>query len=97
MSTEPKIGDMRVWWIPQVPMKAFHVPVANVKEAKLILTTLARYDIFQLENNIKPDFCNAGGLEVFEADNGEGVPGWSEWYNEDGYGIEDVDENGDSQ
>lgn len=95
MSTEPKIGDMRVWWIPQVPMKAFHVPVESIKEAKKILCVLGRYDLFQLENNIKPDFSNAGGLEVYEADNGEGVHGWVEWASTDGYSIDTVDENGD--
>ena len=57
---KPKAGDLRVWWIPQVPMKAFHVPVADLAEAKLVIDTLAKYDLFQLENKIKPDFCNAG-------------------------------------
>ena len=62
----PKEGDLRVWHIPQVPMDPYHVPVANVKEAKLVLVTLARYDTFQLENNVKPDYCNAQGLERYE-------------------------------
>ena len=95
MSAEPMIGNMRVWWIPQVPMKAFFVPVESIKEAKKILDVLAQYDLFQLQHNIKPDFSNAGGLEVYEADSGEDVPGWSDWYSEDGYGIDEVNENGD--
>jgi len=74
---KPKEGSLQVWWIPQVPMKPFTVDVENIDEAILILKTLARYDLFQLENNIKPDFSNAGGLNVFE--NGE----WSEWYDEE--------------
>ncbi len=73
----PTEGALRVWWIPQVPMKAFHVPVASIAEAKLIMVTLAEYDIFQFENRIKPDYCNTGGLEVFE--DGE----WTEWYDEE--------------
>ena len=32
-------GDLRVWHIPQVPMKAFHVRVKNIREAKLVLDT----------------------------------------------------------
>ncbi len=43
-----KEGDLRVWWIPQVPMKAFRQPVANVEQAILLLNTLAEYDNFQL-------------------------------------------------
>lgn len=53
----------RVWWIPQVPMQRFFVPVKSPDEARLILTTLAKYDLFQFQNKIKPDYCNAGGLE----------------------------------
>jgi hypothetical protein len=80
-------GTLRVWHIPQVPMKPFHVAVRNIREAKLILDALAFYDIFQFENNIKPDYSNASGLEVFE--NGE----WSEWYDEDsGDSIDGLDE-----
>jgi hypothetical protein len=84
--------QLRVWWIPQVPMKQFHVPVESIKEAKKILSVLALYDIFQLENNIKPDFCNAGGLEVYEQDaDGEGNAGWCEWYDEEGHSIEEIE------
>lgn len=80
----PKEGDLQVWWIPQVPCKAFNVPVKTPEEAILILDTLAKYDLFQLENNIKPDYCNAGGLNVFE----EGE--WSTWYHPDT--GDDIDE-----
>lgn len=82
------MSTLRVWWIPQAPMKPFHVPVDGVIEAKKILDVLARYDAFQFENNIKPDYCNAGGLEVFE--DGE----WCEWYSEDGYCIDEIDNEG---
>ena len=40
------------------------------------MDVLADYDKFQFENNIKPDYSNAGGLEIFE--NGE----WPDWYDE---------------
>lgn len=86
-----KLGDLRVWWIPQVPGKPFHVPVKNVDEAELVLATLARYDLFQLENRIKPDFANAGGLEVVEKANESGSElEWCEWMNENGDSIDDV-------
>lgn len=79
------IGDLRIWWMPQIPMKAFRVTVETPKEAKKLLDTLAKYDLFQLENNIKPDFSNAGGLEV------EDEGGWSEWYDDDGFSIDEVE------
>jgi hypothetical protein len=92
MTTSPKTGDLRVWWVPQVPMKAFYVSVESPEEAKKMLDTLARYDQFQLDNDIKPDYCNAGGLQCF---NQEGVGSafeqeWADWYDEEtGDGIDE--------
>jgi hypothetical protein len=90
----PKKGDLKVWWIPQVPMKAFEYKVNSVQEAFVLLDALALYDLFQLENKIKPDFCNAGGLLVYDEDNSfeieddEENTGWSEWYSEMGESID---------
>jgi len=79
-----KEGSLQVWWIPQVPMKPFTFPVENVDEACLLLTALAQYDLFQLKHNIKPDYSNVGGLNLFE--DGE----WVEWYDEkEGYFIDE--------
>ena len=66
-------GKLRVWWIPQITGEVFHVFVCSLEEAKNLLSVLADYDLFQYENKIKPDYCNAGGLHVFE--DGE----WFEW------------------
>ena len=63
MATE---GALRVWWIPQIPMNAFYAEVSSVEEGRRLIDTLALYDLFQFENNIKPDYCNAGGLSRFE-------------------------------
>lgn len=87
---KPKHGDLVVWWVPQMPMKSFKVPVATLAEAKLILDTLANYDLFQFENNVKPDYANAGGLNVFDAHDTLDSPdgSWLAWRDEDG---EEVD------
>ena len=77
-------GDLKVWWIPQIPMKPFEVPVKRIIDAMLLLNVLADYDIFQFENNIKPDYSNAGGLMIFE--DGE----WVDWEDEDGNSIDDL-------
>lgn len=74
----------RVWWIPQVPMSPFYVSVSTIEEAKKVLDVLAKYDMFQYEYNIKPDYCNAGGLQVMVG--GE----WEEWENEEGEGIDEL-------
>lgn len=65
-------------------MKPFTVPVASVAEGAKLLDVLADYDLFQFNNRIKPDYCNAGGLNRWTADcDGEGTPGWESWYDEE--------------
>ncbi len=74
---------LRVWWIPQVPGKPFHVEVETVASGVLLLNTLADYDQFQLDNNIKPDYCNVGGLQEWEPNaDGPGQGDWVDWYDE---------------
>ena len=96
--TEYKKGDLSVWWIPQVPMKPFYYPVKTVKEAQLLLDVLGRYDQFQFENRIKPDYSNAGGLNVYSPEDAdENGNCWVTWYNEDGSDIDECDENGETE
>lgn len=82
-------NKLRVWWIPQVPMKSFHVPVKTVEEGKKVMDMLAAYDEWQYENNIKPDFSNVGGIQMWDEEEQD----WIDWYLEtdDDY-FEDVDE-----
>ena len=82
--------DLRVWWIPQVPLQRgvepFYVAVETVDAAKLLLRTLAEYDLYQLDTRIKPDYSNAGGLERYEASERE----WQEFETADGDDIESL-------
>lgn len=76
MSTKnPQDGDLRVWWVPQVPMTAFEVDVPDLKTASIILDTLAHYDAFQFEHKVKGDYCNTGGLQQYDGEAGE----WWDW------------------
>lgn len=68
-----KDGDLRVWHIPQIPGKPFHVQVMSVTQARLVLRVLANYDLFQYNNNIKGDYANAQSIEIY--DDGE----WTDW------------------
>ena len=64
---------IRVWHIPQIPHAGFFWSVSSIEEGKMVCDLLGRYDLFQFENNIKPDYSNANGIEVFE--DGE----WTDW------------------
>lgn len=80
----PRTGELRVWHIPQVPGKPFHVSVKTVEEGVRVINLLADYDAFQLAENIKPDYCNASGIEQF------GDYGVDEWSDVD---LEDWDDD----
>lgn len=86
------MNKMRVWWNPQVGADAtFYIPVQTVEEAKKVMDLLAAYDCFQFNHNIKPDYCNVGGLEVWDEEEQE----WLDWeYNndDDDEYCDDVDE-----
>ena len=85
------MNKMRVWWIPQVGAinEAFHIPVQSVEEGRKVMDILSAYDAYQLQNRIKPDYCNVGGLEIYNPETEE----YEDWYfeTEDGY-FDDVDE-----
>jgi hypothetical protein len=82
---------LRVWWVPQYGIEGnpFYIPVSSVEEGKKILDILAAYDAYQLQNRVKPDYTNAGGLEIYNAKTRE----YEDWYlqTEDDY-FDDVDE-----
>ena len=68
------MSKLRVWWIPQVGIsKAFYIPVESPEEGKKVM------DMFQLQENLKPDFANTGGLQMFDETENE----WMDWYLED--------------
>jgi hypothetical protein len=95
---EPKLGDLLVWWMPQVPGEAFYVLVDDVDEAICVTEMLAAYDVFQFEHRIKPDYSSTGGLQVYEADGGEaGGPGWVEWCSENGDDLSDLRKSYDEE
>lgn len=53
------------------------------------MDVLAYYDCYQMNQNIKGDFCNCGGLEVWDDTEQE----WNDWYyvDENDY-FDDLDE-----
>lgn len=73
-----------------MPMnEPFQVDVASVAEGVRIMAVLAEYDGYHVANNIKPDYCNVGGLWMWCDDcDGEGNAGWNDWYDE-ATGIDD--------
>ena len=76
--TQAQGVELRVWWIPQVPMRAFRYRVPTLQAAKMLCDALAQYDLFQYENNVKPDYDNAGGASWRHPELTQG-----EWYDFD--------------
>lgn len=62
----------------------FVVPVELIAGGVENLEVQASCDLFKFENMVKPDYSNAGGLEVWSDDcDGEGNAGWESWYDEE--------------
>lgn len=75
----------RVWHIPQIPMEPFTVGVDDYAAGEKVIDVLADYDLFQFENNVKPDYSNASGIQVFCTEENDWVDvedadEWN-WYN----------------
>ena len=74
-----------------MPMTAFRILVKNIEEAKLLLKTLANYDEFQFRYNIKPDYTNAGGLEIYVGNvEYETSDGWVEYHDDEDRDIDEI-------
>lgn len=70
-------------------MVRFMFRIESVEEAKKVIDLLSSYDCFQYNQNIKPDYCNCGGLQVYN----EETEDWEDWYFEDDQNyFDDVDE-----
>lgn len=65
------VGDLRVCHMPQVPGPVFFTPVLTVQDALWLMEILARYDIFQYEHRIKPDYANTSWVEIMTEDGWE--------------------------
>lgn len=82
--------EYEVWWIPQVPMEPFTFAVPDFETGLLFLDVLAKYDLFQLEKRVKPDYSNTGGLRYRFVDrhNPNAEPGeWEEIDDGDEYDV----------
>lgn len=77
---------LQVWWIPQIPGNPFLVDVPDLDTAILLCDALANYDLFQFDNNIKPDYCNAGGIRAMHPTLTDGA--WEDLDYEDEYELE---------
>ncbi len=84
---------LKIWWIPQIPMKAFEIlDVPDIATAKILLSTLGDYDLFQYEYGIKGDYSNAGGLLMWDdsLDTDNKGEKWTEWESPDFDSIDDL-------
>lgn len=66
MTGTPQEGDLRVWYIPQLPSKPFIFPVPDIDTALIVSDAIVGLSIHEFENNIKPDYSDALGIERFE-------------------------------
>lgn len=86
---EPPAGsEIEFWWVPQVPMTSFSYPVPSIAHGRMLEDAFAKYYLFQLEHNVKPDYCNTGGIRWKHPAYTEG-----EWWDYDREDMADILEN----
>jgi hypothetical protein len=61
-----KEGDLKVVYIPQVPMAAFEFDVPDLKVGKIVLDAIVGLSIFEFENRVKPDYSDYAGFIRYE-------------------------------
>lgn len=83
-------GSLRVWYLHQVGSDdVFRKQVKTPDEGVLLLTAIYELMLHLEDTDYIPDFCNVGGLEVWES-NGDGGYEWCEWVSEDGCDISEL-------
>ena len=87
---EPKEGDLRLWYAHNISSSnLLYSEISSPEKALSILPFIYELMLFLYDNNQILDYCNAGGLEVYE-DDGEGGLEWCEWYSDDGFDISEI-------
>lgn len=76
------MSRFKVWYIPQIPGKAFEVETDDLRTAAAILDALGSFSLFEYENRVKPDYSDAGGLSEWQEDE-------QEWWDLDDYELEE--------
>lgn len=83
----PKEGDLRLWYMQMLSSRNFfYTDIASPSEAMAQLLVIYNLALFLYDNDQIPDYCNAGGLEVYESD-GNGGYEWCEWCTDTGLDI----------
>ncbi|UXE05024.1 hypothetical protein SEA_LTON_51 [Gordonia phage Lton] len=62
----PKVGDLKIWYIHQVPGKPYEQTVPDIATGQAILDAVYQVALFGLEHRWWPDFANMGGISRFE-------------------------------
>ena len=77
-------NKLRVLHFPQTPCEPFFVDVKDEEQALLIRETLANQHLFLYDKKIIPDYSNIVIVVMWDEDSdGEGNPGWVDYYNEE--------------
>lgn len=78
----PTEGDLRVWYIPQVPSESYEVDIprrdgtsesAYLEQAAFVLSAIIGLSIWEFDHRVKPDYSDAAGIARFDGEDWEDV------------------------
>ena len=67
---------LRIWHTPRVPGDCFYMEVDTLVQAADILNMLAGYDVFQVEQHLRPETASVSGLHYHDGLTNE----WYDWH-----------------
>jgi Superinfection exclusion gene product 17 len=70
--SELRGGEIKVWYVPQIPMQPFEVIVPDLRTARIVLDALVMFSCFEFRNHVKPDYADVGGVCRFEGGTEDG-------------------------
>lgn len=76
-------SKLKVWYIPQVPMRSFEINVHSPEEALDLMELISEFSCVMFENKLRPDYTDCCGLITYCHNYDE----WVEWYNEDDFDV----------
>ncbi len=83
MPDQPHGETLRVWWIPQVCRWTPSWSTSTASRRRRTSPRCSRrYDLFQYEKRVKPDYSNSGGVEAWDEVE-------AEWYEYDFFDEDD--------
>jgi len=68
MAPEFRPSKFKLWYSHQVPGLSYEQEVPDARTGQMILDAIYQVALYQFDNKMIPDYCNAGGIVYLDED-----------------------------